>query len=128
MKSAPSVAIPTYFSPGLALAFRDVPYQPILGVLAFASQVGLQLEDGPSEQGIDPATHFGCLLLEVDILTVGSKVIDKEAMKQHPDLFVAGTGRQFRDQFVSFFVRQHAKLPATGLRGSIFPFIALRYR
>ena len=101
MKSAPSVAMPTYFLASLALAFREVSRQPFFGVLAFASQIGLQLEHGPAEQSVDAPTDFGHRFFEVDVLAVGTKTTDEEPVQQHADLFVTGPRGEFRDQSVS---------------------------
>lgn len=44
---------------GLPLAFREVSRQPFLGVAAFTVEVGLQLEHGAAEQGVDASMDFG---------------------------------------------------------------------
>ena len=94
---------------GLSLAFREVSRQSFFGVPAFAVQIGLQLEHGAAEQGVDAAMHFGHRLLEVDVAAVGAEPINQQAMQQGADLFVAGAGGQFRNQFGPFFGCQHAE-------------------
>ena len=55
--------------------------------------------------------YFGRRLLEVDVPTVGAEPADEKPMQQRADLLVTGTRGELGNQRVSFFRRQHARVP-----------------
>lgn len=66
---------------GRSLAVGQIPREFFFRGAAFAAQVGLELQDGAAQQGIDPAVDFGDAPLEVDVSALRPEPIHDEAVE-----------------------------------------------
>ena len=88
---------------GAFLTSRQIARQPSFGFAAFAPQVGFELDDGPSEKGVDSSVHFGNRLLEIDLPARGAQPFDEQSVEQSAHFLVAGPGSQLGNRFVQRF-------------------------
>ena len=99
---------------GRALTVGQIPREFFFRGAAFAAQVGLELQDGAAQQGIDPPVDFGDAPLEVDVPALRPEPIHDEAVEQGADFLVTGARGEFRDHRGAFVLRQHGRRPSPG--------------